>query len=200
MYYEVIIIMNEDKAINKEKIRNIISDKIKLLSDSYIKESDELICRAVLDLQEYKNAKIVFCFVKKGREIDTYPIIQHALNSGKKVAVPKCINKRDMIACEIKSVEDLEVGRYGILEPKYSNIIEKDQVDLGIIPCLSCDENGNRLGHGMGCYDRYLKGTNFFTITLCREKIIYNHIPVEEHDVKVNMIITEKYQKRKQRN
>jgi 5-formyltetrahydrofolate cyclo-ligase len=181
---------------DKEFIRNIIKDRIKLLSDSYTKKSEELICRRVLELKEYREAKTIFCFVKREKEIDTYPIIQHALVSGKRVFVPKCIDNKEMIACEIKDIEDLEKGMYGIFEPKDCNMAYKGQIDLGIIPCLSCDEAGNRLGYGRGYYDRYLKEAGFSTVALCREKLVYNSIPVEEHDVKVDMIITEKWQKR----
>ena len=47
-------------------------------------------------MPEYQSAGTIFCFVGTGREIDTRPILRHALNSGKTVCVPLCTTPGQM--------------------------------------------------------------------------------------------------------
>lgn len=62
---------------------------------------------------------------------------------------------------------------------------------VAVIPCMSCDRMGNRLGHGAGYYDRYPLDTNFLTATACRAQLILKHVYYESHDQPVDLVITE---------
>jgi 5-formyltetrahydrofolate cyclo-ligase len=57
---------------------------------------------------------------------------------------------------------------------------------------LGFDLQMNRLGYGGGYYDRLLRTHTIpMTIGLCYEMNKYTAIPIEEHDIKMNYIITE---------
>ena len=74
------------------------------------------------------------------------------------MGVPKCISKGIMEVYKIRSFDDLEPGKYGILEPKEGcEKISPKAIHLALIPCLSCSMKGERLGYGGGYYDRYLQ-------------------------------------------
>ena len=74
----------------------------------------------------------------------------------------------------------------------YSNGVKGlDQVDLSIIPCVSCDRLGHRLGQGTGFYDRFFAGNPENAAMLCRESLLRTIIPREPHDVVFPLVITE---------
>lgn len=70
-------------------------------------------------LPAWRQAGTVFCFVSMRDEPDTTAILQQALVSGKRLCVPRCLPGNDgrMELVEITSLNDLQPGRYGILEP-----------------------------------------------------------------------------------
>ena len=176
----------------KRALRAEIKEKIKALDDSYCKASDQEIFSKVAALKEYQDASTIFCFVGTGGEPDTRPIICHALGNGKTVGVPKCISDSEMVVYRISSLDDLEEGMYGILEPKEGlQLLEPSDIDFSLIPCVTCDLDGNRLGHGKGYYDRYLKKGDFVTCMLCRGKLVSEEVPVDSLDVKPDFVITD---------
>ena len=81
------------------------------------READLEIFSHVAGLSEYEQAGTLFCFVGTSGEIDTAPILEDALRKGKRVGVPKCTARGIMEVREIRSLGDLEAGKYGILEP-----------------------------------------------------------------------------------
>ncbi|WP_419574139.1 5-formyltetrahydrofolate cyclo-ligase, partial [Ruminococcus sp.] len=113
----------------------------------------------IKSLAEYKNADTIFCYVSTEKEINTIPLLQEILDSGKRLGVPKCTGKGIMDAYEIQNLEQLKIGSYGILEPgeECDIILDPTEIQFAIIPCISCNRKGERLGHGGGYYDRYLE-------------------------------------------
>lgn len=176
----------------KKKLRKKIKEKTAGLEKTYCTQADEKICSRLMTLAEYKTAETIFCYVGTDREINTAPIIEAALAAGKRVGVPKCISKGIMEVYQIQNMNDLKVGAYGILEPKSKCAhITPEEIQLGIIPCMTCSIDGIRLGYGGGYYDRYLEDTDFPRVVLCREKLTEKEIPHDIHDKKMHIVITE---------
>lgn len=177
----------------KKLLRQEIMRKINALTPSYMKSSSEEICRKVIRSEEYRRANTIFVFVGRSWEIDTSPIIRDAFDSHKVVSVPKCIAKGIMEARQITSLDQLEETRLGLLEPgDESCLIPADEIDFTLVPCLTCDLLGRRLGFGGGFYDRYMKNSSFFKCMICREKLISKEVPVAPYDVRPDALITEK--------
>lgn len=177
--------------ITKKELRKELIEKRKNLSLNYRHKADLKIFEQIIDTDAYQNAQTIFCFVSTKDEINTHPILKHALTNGKCVTVPKCIGNGTMHAYQIQSFSDLESGKYGILEPKkYCSKIEPNNIDLAIIPCLSCNSKGYRIGYGGGFYDRYIHNETFIKLTICYEQLMREDIPFEDFDEKVDMIIS----------
>ena len=64
--------------------------------------------------------------------------------------------------------------------------------DLLIVPGLGFTKNGERLGRGKGFYDRYLANYKGITISLVFEEQLLEALPVEEHDIAVDYVVSEK--------
>ena len=93
---------------------------------------------------------------------------------------------------KINSLEDLEENKMGILEPKDNFNKKPDKIDLMILPGLAFHLNGGRIGYGGRYYDRYLMDRNeVLKISLCYEVQIIDKIPMEEHDIEYDYLITE---------
>ncbi len=180
--------------IQKKELRKKIKEKLSFTTEKYRKEADRKITESVLELNEYKSADCVFCYVSTEKEMDTFSILQDILRSGKHLGVPKCTGKGIMNVYEIHSLQELYPGAYGILEPKEDpeRLIQPEAIDFAFIPCISCDRSGRRLGHGGGYYDRYLEKTHCVKVALCREELLVDEIPVEEHDLRMDLVISEK--------
>ena len=67
--------------------------------------------------------------------------------------------------------------------------ISTDKIDLIIVPGVTFDKDGNRLGHGKGYYDRILEKLKVPKIGLAFEFQIVDKVPSESHDEKLDYII-----------
>lgn len=85
----------------------------------------------------------------------------------------------------------LELGAFHIEEPSGDNTVEPDEIELMIIPAVAFDYKGNRLGRGKGFYDRLLGSSKATKIGIGYEFQLVDDIPVEEHDVPMDIVITE---------
>ncbi len=181
--------INEKKDFRKKyrEIRKNIDDKKRE------KENQEIFSD-FLELNEYKNAKSVFIYVSYGDEVETLSIIEKILADGKRVSVPICHKEsHHMSAVLIDSLNCLKKGVYGILEPDANGIIlEKEDIDLIVVPGLCFSEDGYRIGYGGGYYDRFLDGYKGVSVGLAFSECIAEKVPTEKTDKRVDIVITGK--------
>lgn len=181
-----------DMILQKQLLRRQIKEKIVCLDPDYCHQADKQIRQWILNWEYFQKAETIFCFVGTAREIHTKPLIQAALDQGKRVAVPKCISKGIMEARQIRSLGELYPGSYGIEEPgEAAGIIGPEEISLALVPCLTCSENGRRLGYGGGFYDRYLSAVSGIRAVLCRGRLMEAEIPWEPHDRLMDAVIRE---------
>lgn len=180
----------------KETIRKELLEKRKQLSKKEVLEKSKQIKDIFLNLKEFKKANNIFFYVSYDNEVNTHDMIKKCLLLGKNVIVPICKrDDRSLFLSKIEKWDDLKSGSYDILEPKKDKIKEVSiyNIDLTIIPGVGFDEQGFRLGHGFGYYDKLLNNsTNSINIGLAFEIQIVEKIPIELHDLPVDLIITEK--------
>ncbi|WP_294405087.1 5-formyltetrahydrofolate cyclo-ligase [uncultured Clostridium sp.] len=191
----------EEIYFRKKELRKSILDIRNNLDSDTKKENDNIIRKKFLESSYYKNAEKIFIYISYSSEINTIEIINRALNDGKEIFVPRTVFKtKAMDAVKITSLEKLKKDRYGIPEPEEdASHINPDKLDLIVVPGVAFDNRGGRIGYGAGYYDRYFK-----KISKERSKIIkkialaYNfqvieNVPMDEQDVKIDCIITEKH-------
>ena len=173
--------------MNKELLRKRI--KTQKTDRVYVISASETIREKVMEMPCFKESHKVFCYVSLDTEVQTDEIMKACLKD-KELYVPKCVSKTQMKAVRISSLDDLEKGYYGIREPVNMDVTS-EQFDLMIVPCLAAGKNGERLGHGAGYYDRFLKSAEGKTICLCFQKNITEEIEMTDSDVFMDLIITE---------
>ena len=176
--------------MDKKELRKIFRQKRNRISEK--SEKDFKIAERVLDSVRVKNSDNIFIYVSYGSETDTHLIIEKLLESGKNVAVPRCLENGIMEFIYIKSLDELSAGAFGIPEPSGNSraVITEDAVC--IVPAYSFTEDGTRLGYGGGYYDRYLsEHPQCRTMAVCHDLQIVDDLPAEEHDIRPDAIVSE---------
>lgn len=186
--------------MNKKEIRKFIKEKKQQMSIDEINERSAVLCRKFLAINAYQENDCILCYMSYNQEVRTEPIINAALKDGKKVALAKVIDKERMEFVYVDSINDCEPGVMGIPEPKDSLLeagpdrIANENRMLVLMPGLAFDIEKNRVGYGGGYYDRYIAerpDTLFTLIALCYDFQLFEEVPHDSHDVKMNLIITE---------
>ncbi len=182
------------------------SDK-SLLRDCYIEKRRELARnverKTALDMEiqtrliispEYRAAEKVLVYMARPFEIATSMIIHAALANNKKVGLPVCMDDRKMVFRRIRSIADLGVGRFGILEPSAEcEELAPDDRSLCVCPCLCCDMDGFRLGFGGGYYDRFLLGFSGVKAALCYGDCVLPSMQRDDYDIPMDVIFTDSF-------
>lgn len=85
----------------------------------------------------------------------------------------------------------LELGSFHIEEPTGEDTVDPDEMELIVVPAVAYDRRGNRLGRGKGFYDRLLREARATKIGVGYEFQLLDELPVEEHDVPMDYVITQ---------
>lgn len=186
------LIKNINSRVQKAELRKKCYLVSKTLTEEYKKTSSQKIFEEIVNLESYKEAKNIFCYVNMENEPNTRILIDDSLKKGKNVYIPKVYKMGVMRAYKFSSWGNLEEGVFGILEPKEENSGNPENFDLIIVPCLAYNYKGDRLGHGRGYYDRYLENLDCKKVIVAFSKFCFEDIPMEDFDKKVNVIIDEK--------
>lgn len=123
-------------------------------------------------------------------EVDTLKLIQMILDKKKRVVCP-VIEDGTMIFREVFSMDDFQVGHFGVMEPKGENCVNPRQIDLVFIPMLAFNESMYRVGYGKGYYDRFLIKTDAKRVGLAFEAQYINEQFEDEYDIACSVILTE---------
>lgn len=176
----------------KQAIRQNLREKRKQISPNLYAEKSRAIGEKLQEMDEWRNANSILAYVSTKEEVDTHAIIDAALQQGKKVFVPR-VNEDHMVICPIVGWQQLKPGNFGILEPCTSiSPSHPGEIDLILVPGIAFDPRGHRIGYGRGFYDGFLTLTRGLKIGLAFSEQIVDEIPEEEHDVPLDLVITDK--------
>jgi 5-formyltetrahydrofolate cyclo-ligase len=175
--------------ILKNQIRTQLKEKREHVSAQNILKFSNRISLSFLEIIKNNNFNSIMSYCSFQNEVDTNFINNEILKMKKILILPKIENNK-IIPVREKILLDLKKNSFGIHEP--CGLFYTDRIDMIIVPGIGFDKNGNRIGFGKGFYDRFLK--NYKTtlkIALAFEFQILNNIPNEEHDIKINRLVSE---------
>ncbi len=188
----------------KQELRKALLQKRDRIDPAERKSKDEAIRKRLLSLKEFADAVNILFYASFRSEVNTLESIRLAHKTGKNISLPLVDTvKQELRLYEVSSISELVPGYMGIPEPGVINdreVFLKD-IDIVIIPGAGFDIKGNRLGYGAGYYDRLLSyesqrlsstKKHITTLALAYEEQITEKIPAEPHDVKMDMIVTDK--------
>ena len=181
----------ESKSQLRKRVLNVRNN----MSKEDVKKNSNAIMDKITSLDIYKQSKVVFIYMDFKNEVMTSNLIKRMLSEKKRVVIPytDSINTV-LIPSEITKESDLKQNSFGYYEPKSILPVNIEEIDLVIVPGVVFDKNLNRIGFGKGYYDKILNRLkpSAKKIALAHDFQVLEDIPAEEHDVKMDMIITEK--------
>jgi len=181
----------------KKEIRKNILQKKEALSNEIVNDKSISIFNKLIETNFYKDANNVMLYISFGKEVVTKYIVDNLQSRGKRVFIPVTVPKtKALIISELKNFEeDLQVGHFGVMEPKEEALrpVDPSILDLVIVPGVAFDKSGYRIGYGGGYYDRFLPRLSHkaTTVSLAFDMQLIDTIPTSKYDLPVQYIITE---------
>jgi len=144
---------------------------------------------------EFARAKAIMIYLPLPDEVDISPVALRGWQEEKIIAAPKLTwDKRHMLPIRIQSLEiGITPTRAGVREPTDGEPIGIEALDMVLVPALVFETEGNRIGRGAGFYDRFLASPEFrgVSVGVAFEEQVVDKLPVEPHDVPVDILITD---------
>ncbi len=143
-----------------------------------------------------KADQVVATYWPKEKEFDPYAILERLQKNGHICGLP--VVQKDGIELKFarwSEGESLETGPYDVMQPLISEQTQWIEPDIVIVPLLAFDRRGYRLGYGGGYYDATLralrekKEITAVGVAYAQQACLFN-LPVEDHDEKLDWVIT----------
>ncbi|MBQ7500601.1 MAG: 5-formyltetrahydrofolate cyclo-ligase [Clostridia bacterium] len=187
--------MNDIKTLKNEKRKHF-----KQLRIDYGEErravSDGLICRRIASLASFRYAEAVLLYAPLEYEVDVTAVAEEGWRSGKTICFPKCGERSKMDFHIVDSPEKLLPGAFGVSEPNGECPLFEPygsgEGTVCIVPGLSFDRGGYRLGYGGGYYDRYLSKYKGTKIGVVYDELLSDELPRGRYDLRVDIIVTDR--------
>lgn len=197
--------------MTKFEIRKYMKEKREHLSEKLIKLSSEKMAENIIESHILDDSIAnVLLFAPYKNEPDMYIIHQVLEEKMPDIAYgyPRVrSDKKGMDFFRVDDISELEAGYMGILEPEADEsklidircAVKQNQKNIIFFPGLCFDDKGNRIGYGGGFYDRFCDIYKDLSDKVIKAGICYDFQVIdslenirEEHDVRMNIIITEK--------
>lgn len=201
--------------MDKQELRKEIRNRKRQFSQDQL---GELSLSAISKLRKHPKvmaAHTLLLYYSLPDEVNTHEWIDELVAEGKRVLLPVVVNDKDMVIREYTGKHDLAEGSFHIMEPIGKLFPEEKypEIEVAIIPGMSFDDTGHRLGRGKGYYDRFLTklrgtevdksdtevdksdtedknlGTEVYKIGVCFGFQKLQEIPFESHDILMNEVI-----------
>ena len=187
--------MRTQVVATKKELRQQLRRVIAAVPPHDLHEHSVRSCHHVAETREFRRSQIIMVFLSLPRETDTSSLVLRAWRDRKRVLAPKVTwEQRRMLPIEIRSLsDDLSESPLGIREPAQGMPIPVADIDLVVVPGLGFDKKGNRIGRGRGFYDRFLAHPDWHGVAcgLALEEQVVSDVPVSEHDIPVDMLVTQ---------
>jgi 5-formyltetrahydrofolate cyclo-ligase len=165
------------------------------LSQAQVFALSQSIQARALRFPGYVEARSAALYSPIQNEVGTGEICEHGLKHGKSIFYPRQGKADAVQLVEVKSVGELRRGRFGVLEPVGDKLLSEQEFGplVVFVPGVAFDRKGNRLGRGLGWYDRLLRRIDggATAVALAYDFQIVAEVPADPWDQKVHYIITE---------
>lgn len=181
---------------DKRELRKIFSAARKALSPVERAAADRAIRERITRLPAFQTCKALALYATDGTEPDLLPLAQTA---DKILLFPRYDSARKVYGfARVEDLSELVPGKYGLPEPGPACPEADGELvctgTLHLVPGVSWDLRGVRLGRGGGFYDRLLEGVSgpvcgvYYT---CQRSL--QALPAEAHDRMLDMAVTEAF-------
>ncbi|TDH68444.1 hypothetical protein CCR75_005388 [Bremia lactucae] len=194
-------------------MRRSMGATIMALPHAEVLKQSQLLTEKVLTLPEFAHARGISVYLEMPKEAATFELLEAAFALNKKVYVPKITGQspEDLKMLQVSSMDDIRSfpkDKWQIPDPPLhlnGGMLRDDvecvnDIDLVLLPGVAFDRLGGRLGHGKGYYDSFLHRLMKHysaiglppptTIGLCLTPQLVQHVPLADHDRKIDIVVT----------
>lgn len=151
-----------------------------------------VICRRLIELDLFLDARGVHVYLPFGSEVDIRPLINLSWDMGKDVGLMRVQEDGGNMQYRIHPTTEYRKTKLGILEPVDTEPFNMELCDLVIAPVVAADAECNRLGYGRGYYDQFLTQYPRPAVGVAFEAQMFDRLPADELDIKLDAIFTER--------
>lgn len=137
----------------------------------------------------------VFLSIHERCEVRTWNLISTIWkkNAPTQVVLPRITSMQEgkMESVLLEQSLSIKINKWGLEEPEGGQVIPPSEIDMVLLPLITFDKKGYRLGYGGGFYDRYLaQCTNAKKIGLSYFEPV-NQLPeINQYDIPMDYCIT----------
>lgn len=183
---------------HKTEIRKQHLERRAAIPPEVRKIKDEKICKNILSSAAFRYADVILLYYPVKGEVNILPLLEAAVNAGKKVAFPRCCTEDHTMRFHyVTSADDFEKGSYGLREP-FASLPEFDLQTgyehnvLCLVPAVVYDRKGYRIGYGGGYYDRFFGQFKPASIGVAYDEFIIKNVPHGRYDIFVDVVVSER--------
>lgn len=175
----------------KQQLRKTIRQRKKQYSLEQRQAWSSDIEQRLLAHPRIKAAHVVMLYYALPDEVDTRHLVDALLAAGKTVVLPKCVDDAHMEPRLYTGPSDLAEGLYNLLEPAGAPYADIHRIEVVVVPGMSFDDEGHRLGRGRGYYDRFLEQLpEAYTIGVCYHFQRVAHVPTDPYDRAMDEVVS----------
>lgn len=175
----------------KKTLREDIRRRKALYTPEQLRELSRSITSRLMSHPRIQAARTVMLYYSLPDEVFTHDLADALVAAGKTVLLPKVVSRDKMEARQYHGRQGLRPGVYHLLEPDGCPYPHVADTEVVVVPGVSFDNDGHRLGHGRGYYDRFLASMpNAYKIGVCFDFQITSQVPVDDNDMTMDEIIT----------
>lgn len=190
---------SDEEAKNKIKgaLRTQVRARLGQMDEQQQQAGSSRACGRMTQLEAFVHSQVLMLYMPLANEVDLTPLALRCFQLGKTVCVPRVDSVRmGMTPVEVTTFDDrvMEVDEHGVRVPRGAAAISPASVDLVVVPGLAFDAHGHRLGRGAGYYDRFLARLRPGTIKigLAFDTQIVDDVPMHEHDIPVDIVVSDR--------
>lgn len=174
--------------MDKEYIRRHVKARKSLLSDEERLSAARSVFDRLESLVAFAMSRNILIYRSLPDELSTRAFIDKW--SGTKSFFLPRVNGLDLEILPYNRTR-LQLGAFHIEEPEGDDLQNPDSMEMIIVPAVAYDRNGNRVGRGKGYYDRLLSRSKALKIGVAYDFQLMDEVETEEHDIPVDIVITE---------
>lgn len=183
-------------VVKKEEARSLVFDRRKSLDAFALKRTSFKVSENLSFYIRKTGFKKISIYLSYGKEPSTDSLVAYCLSLGLEVYVPVAdYSQKKLYHARLADLSRVKKDAKGIRIPENpEKLYPPSEVNLDAVVCpgIAFDLSGNRVGHGEGFYDIFLKEVGrAHKIGVCFEFQLFDSLETYAHDVRMDAIVTE---------
>ena len=176
--------------MDKKALRQEIRLRKRQFNGEQLRQLSLAVVQRLLAHPRVVQANTVMFYHSLPDEVYTHEAVDQRVKMGKRVLLPVVIDEQHLEIRQYQSPQDLKLGAMNILEPAGQPFTAYQEIETVLVPGMSFDAHGNRLGRGKGYYDRFLAQVpQAYKIGVCFDFQKVDEVPTDGNDIKMDEVV-----------